>query len=188
MENAYTLTEKQIFFWALFIVVGVVVGVYGLHKYVLNADKNVNKTVAAPHPSYQKQEDAQFPSSPHVVDLKNDEEGNKILEANGNAKVVLVHAPWCGHCRNMMGDYVLAASTEKSVDWVRADGNLVTSLARRPDLKGFPTIYGVSESGEVSQHYGARDVKSLVNFALSLKKAKEPEKKETPRIEILPDE
>jgi hypothetical protein len=65
----------------------------------------------------------------------------------------------------MMGAFIQAASTHNSVDWVRADGNMAASLVRREDLRGFPTIYGVSADGTVTQHVGARDAESLIAFA-----------------------
>jgi thioredoxin-like negative regulator of GroEL len=109
-----------------------------------------------------------FQKSPFVKDLANDEEALSMMKAGPQPKIVLVHAPWCGHCRNMMGAFIQAASTNTNVLWTRADGNTVPSLVRREDLRGFPTIYGVKVDGTITQHNGARDVSSLLAFAKDL--------------------
>lgn len=103
--------------------------------------------------------------SPHITDVETDIEGVNALAAGGAPKVVLVHAPWCGHCRNMMPAFVEAAAAERSVTWMRVDGNVAPSIVRREDLRGFPTVYGIMRDGSITQHDGGRDVRSLIEFA-----------------------
>jgi thioredoxin-like negative regulator of GroEL len=103
--------------------------------------------------------------SPHITDVETDIEGVNALATGGAPKVVLVHAPWCGHCRNMMPAFVEAAAAERGVTWVRVDGNVAPSIVRREDLRGFPTVYGVMRDGSITQHDGGRDVRSLIEFA-----------------------
>lgn len=113
----------------------------------------------------------QLVKSPHIVDVETDIEGVNALAARGAPKVILVHAPWCGHCRNMMPAFVEAAAAERSVTWMRIDGNVAPSVVRREDLHGFPTIYGVLRDGTVTQHDGGRDVRSLLEFARKVAQA-----------------
>ena len=107
--------------------------------------------------------------NPHIIDAATDSEAVGLFVANGKSKVILVHAPWCGHCRTMMGSFVAAAAQEKSVEWFRVDANVSKGVVGRPDLRGFPTIYGVNSSGSVVQHNGSRDASSIIAFARSLK-------------------
>ena len=105
----------------------------------------------------------------HINDVGSDSEGMALFLGNGRTKVILVHAPWCGHCRTMMGSYLSAATQEKSTDWYRVDANINKGVVSRPDLRGFPTIYGISAAGVVTQHNGGRDASSIMGFARSLK-------------------
>ena len=154
--------DRTTFFMGIFFAVTVVlVGYYAINKYL---NKN-NSYVEGQKPIPQQ---PQIEKSPFVTDVQNDSEAVASISVSGVPKVILVHAPWCGHCRTMMGAFVQAASMEPSVSWIRADGNISPSLVRRDDLKGFPTIYGVTPEGVVTQHTGLRDVKSLLAFSKTL--------------------
>jgi len=159
--------DRTTFFMGIFFAITVVlVGYYAINKYLNknNAFVNSERPVAASYPSQVVE------SSPFVTDIFNDQEATVSMSAFGSPKVILVHAPWCGHCKNMMGAYVQAAAMEPKVSWMRADGNVAPSFVRREDLKGFPTIYGVTSDGTVLQHTGARDVNSLLSFSKTLYK------------------
>lgn len=112
-------------------------------------------------------------TSLHITDLKNDDEVRELFEPTAYAKVLLVHVPWCGHCRTLMPAYV-QASVESSnklanVKWFRIDGNAAPEFSKRKDLKGYPTIYGINEkTGKISMYSGQRDVASLIKFSTSL--------------------
>ena len=67
----------------------------------------------------------------------------------------------------MMPAFVEAASQGAEVKWARIDGNIAPSLVKRPDIRGFPTVFGIDSNGVVTQMNGARDVQSLLNFAKS---------------------
>jgi thioredoxin-like negative regulator of GroEL len=141
-------------------VVVVVGSVYLLNKYALQGEGDI-KNAAAPKAAVKKE----IEKSPYITDVSTDLEAVNALAANGKTKVVLVHAPWCGHCRNMMDDYVAAATADRSVEWYRIDSSVSQTVSRRQDLKGFPTIYGVTTNGTVLQHNRGRDVSSLMEFA-----------------------
>lgn len=155
--------SKSTFIVGLIISVVVVVGaIYVLNNY---SEKIEEKLFNKP----KKVQDEEIEKSPFVVDVKDDLEGVNSLHANGKPKIVLVHAPWCGHCRNMMGDFVKAAAEGYGIEWIRVDSKVSPSVSRRSDLRGFPTIYGVSPDGQVTQHNGARDADNLLKFASSMK-------------------
>jgi thioredoxin-like negative regulator of GroEL len=156
--------DRTTFFMGIFFAITVVlVGYYAINKYLNKNNSYVNSqqpVAAQPTPQIEK--------SPFVTDILNDQEAMVAMNSNGSPKVILVHAPWCGHCRNMMGAFVQAAAMEPQISWMRADGNVAPSYVRRDDLKGFPTIYGLTSDGTVSQYTGARDVNSLLAFSKTL--------------------
>lgn len=155
--------DRNSFFLGLAISVAIVVILYYLYnRFAKDATASLFPTKhSQPAPPLLEK-------SPFVRDVENDEEAASVMSSSGTPKVLLVHAPWCGHCRNMMGAFLQAASRESTVEWLRADGNSTPSLVNRPDLRGFPTIYGINARGEITQHNGPRDAATLVKFAKTL--------------------
>jgi thioredoxin-like negative regulator of GroEL len=163
------LLDRKTFFIGLVLACVVIVfgyyvlnRVFGKHAAWPGSAQKLAQPQQAPPPAHP------LPSSPFVKDLQSDAEAAQAMAPSGATKVVLVHAPWCGHCRQMMGSFLEAASQDNSVEWIRVDGNAAPSLVRREDLRGFPTLYGVSADGKVSQHMGPRDTQSLLSFAKKL--------------------
>lgn len=148
--------------WVCLILVAIILGLIMFYYYSQYRVRNLLQK------SLQPQEESVTPS-PHVKDATSDQEGQSLITGDGTAKVILLHAPWCGHCRNMMKSYVsAAASSSKEVTWHRVDANVSPTLVRRDDVKGFPTIFGVTPSGQLKVHNGGRDEQSLLTFAKSL--------------------
>jgi len=149
--------DRKTFVVGLFVaVLTILVGLYIFSTQKTTASTPAPRTV--PH-------EPPLASSPFIKDIKTDAEALVSLE-KGPA-VVLLHTPWCGHCRNMMPAFVEAASQGSEVKWARIDGNIAPSLVKRPDIRGFPTVFGIDSNGVVTQMNGARDVQSLLNFAKS---------------------
>uniref|UniRef100_A0A453KYT0 protein disulfide-isomerase n=1 Tax=Aegilops tauschii subsp. strangulata TaxID=200361 RepID=A0A453KYT0_AEGTS len=91
----------------------------------------------------------------------------KVLNANG---VVLVEffAPWCGHCKQLTPIWEKAAGVLKGVATVAAlDADAHKELAQQYGIQGFPTIKVFLPGKPPVDYEGARDVKAIVNFALS---------------------
>ena len=119
-------------------------------------------------PRRVKSEEVSF-ASPHIRDLMTPPEVEAAMQASSKARVLLLHAPWCHHCKVMMPAYNEAAATTPSVEWARVEATNAGDLPKRSDVRGFPTIFGIKRgSGEVIQHDGARDALSLRAFANSL--------------------
>jgi len=183
-SNTSKPVDRTTFFLGILLAAAVLIVGYYLYT------KMQNKDASQPQggPAERSHEDT-LSSSPFIVDAKSDGEAVSFFSANGKPKVVLVHAPWCGHCRTMMGSFEAAASKEPRVQWVRIDANVSKSVVNREDLKGYPTVYGITSAGSIRQHNGARDANSILSFAASL--GLSPVKEETfapSSIEILPEE
>ena len=102
---------------------------------------------------------------------------NKVTELNTGAEtkeflekaepgLLLVYAPWCGHCRMMMPDFE-AASNETTVRFARLDGAKAQDFMREKEIRGFPTLFTVSAKG-VERYMGGRDKAALLAGAASL--------------------
>jgi thioredoxin-like negative regulator of GroEL len=153
------LDRKTFYFGLLVAVVAVLVGVYFLTQ-------NNSVATVAPPPRAAPREPPLAPS-PYITDVQNDDDA--VSEMKTGPKVVLLHTPWCGHCRNMMPSFVDAATSGAGVKWSRIDGNIAPSVVKRGDVVGFPTVFGITADGVVKQMTGARDAPSLLQFAESLR-------------------
>uniref|UniRef100_A0A0E0EUB6 protein disulfide-isomerase n=1 Tax=Oryza meridionalis TaxID=40149 RepID=A0A0E0EUB6_9ORYZ len=106
-----------------------------------------------------------------VLQLNPNNFKSKVLNSNG---VVLVEffAPWCGHCQQLTPIWEKAAGVLKGVATVAAlDADAHKELAQEYGIRGFPTIKVFVPGKPPVDYQGARDVKPIVEFALSQVKA-----------------
>jgi hypothetical protein len=145
--------------------------------------------------SSSREKEHEILTSEFVEDLTSESQISEIFEPSSESKILLVHTNWCGHCRNMMRAFMEAAKSDESstkrTKWFRIDGSKAPNFVKRKDLKGFPTIYGISaDNGVVSQHSGSRDVESLLLFSRSLNvslKNKSTKKHKNEEMELPPE-
>lgn len=154
MEEREGVDRKTFFLGILLAAILILGGYYLMRRISRSLPSSARDAPSAP-----------LEASPYVTDVRTDAEAVQALEKSGAPKVVLVHAPWCGHCRTMMADFLKAAERDTRAQWIRADGSIAPTLVRREDLRGFPTVYGVAADGSLTQHDGARDAASLLAFA-----------------------
>ena len=88
-------------------------------------------------------------------------------------KLVLFYAPWCGHSKNMLGDYEAVTNqynnkvmngVSLSIIKVDMDANPEGAKEYNVEVKGFPTLYTfVDVDGKlVGQPFSSRDEKGIV--------------------------
>ena len=112
----------------------------------------------APAPS----KDARGPTK--VFELNSDQEADEF--ASGQKGILMVYAPWCGHCKTMMPAFDIA-STQTSVQFARLEGSKAAAFMNKHQIRGFPTILAVKD-GVVSRYNSGRDASSLVAHASTL--------------------
>jgi protein disulfide-isomerase-like protein len=80
------------------------------------------------------------------------------------AWLIEFYAPWCGHCKNMAPAYEQAAIKLKGqVSLGKVDCTVERALARRFNIKGFPTIKLLRDNS-VRDYSGDRSIQSFVDF------------------------
>ena len=105
--------------------------------------------------------------SPHVNDIKTRAESEQAFQDPGPT-VILLYAHWCHHCKVMMKAYNDAAANG-GAKWLRIEASAAgENVVKRPEVRGFPTIFGVKRDGTIITHEGARDQASLQRFAETL--------------------
>lgn len=71
---------------------------------------------------------------------------DEVVKASKVPVIVEFYAPWCGHCKNLAPKYEQAAEKmESAVLFTKIDATNETDLAKKYDVKGYPTIF-VSKS------------------------------------------
>lgn len=119
---------------------------------------------------------------PGKVQFLTEETWDSFL-AEHSSLLVLMFAPWCGHCNAMKPSYFKAAeilSEERpSASLAAVDCTKFKELCQRLKIKGYPTVK-YFKSGEFEKDYdGDRSVDDLVNFMKTASDAdKIPEEQE----------
>lgn len=99
-----------------------------------------------------------------VFELNSDQEADVF--ASGDKGILMVYAPWCGHCKTMMPAFDIA-STQTPVRFARLEGSKAPAFMAKHQIRGFPTILAVKD-GVVSRYNSGRDAGSLVAHASTL--------------------
>ena len=87
------------------------------------------------------------------------------LDTISNKTLLIFHAPWCGHCRRSMPDFLEASKRSNGkIVLINTDDPENKDLVSKYGVRSFPTI--ISSSGQ--KHTGPRDVDTLVELAENL--------------------
>nr|CAX76334.1 putative protein disulfide isomerase-associated 3 precursor [Schistosoma japonicum] len=93
---------------------------------------------------------------------------NDIVNDVEKDVMVVFHAPWCGHCKNLMPKYEEAASKLKNEpNLVLAAMDATANDVPPPyEVTGFPTIYFVPKGKKSSPmlYQGGRDTSDIIKF------------------------
>ena len=99
----------------------------------------------------------------HVKELLTNEDAEAFIEEGG---ILMVYAPWCGHCKTMMPAFEIA-STQTKVKFARLEGQKAPAFMAKHEIRGFPTILSIKDK-VVSRYNSGRDAASLLSHAAAL--------------------
>ena len=86
------------------------------------------------------------------------------IEAGKEDSMVLFYAPWCGHCKSMMGDWdQLEKKAPNGMKIVKVNCDEEPEIASRHDVKGFPTIV-LFKGGKKIYFEGPRNLQNFQQF------------------------
>jgi thiol-disulfide isomerase/thioredoxin len=76
-------------------------------------------------------------------------------------QVLIVYAPWCGHCKKSMNDFKQAVEKSDKIRLINSDES--PDIVRKYNIRGYPTI--LKSTGQI--YTGDRSANSILDFANS---------------------
>ena len=108
------------------------------------------------------------PAAQDVAHIANPKQFSALLKSEKGPVLTMFYAPWCGHCKSMKADYSKAAKqlTEENVSHVLAtvDATVETELAKRFEIRGYPTLKFFRRGQMVEDYRGGRTKTDLVKY------------------------
>ena len=106
------------------------------------------------------------------MEIKNIESLKKVLKG---PVIILIHAHWCGHCRNMMPEWNrFEREIPKSckVKVAKIEDSVYSNVKHEVDLgaEGFPTIKLFNNGKLVKKYDGERTSSDMIQFVQSHEK------------------
>jgi protein disulfide-isomerase-like protein len=96
-----------------------------------------------------------------------DEEHKEDFENMNHDSMVLFYAPWCPHCKTVMGDWAKLKKTAPSgVKIAKVNCEEKPEMAEKHDIKGFPTII-LFKNGKKVYFEGPRNLENFLEFIKS---------------------
>jgi len=97
-----------------------------------------------------------------IIEIQNSQEAHDFLAQGG---LLMIYAPWCGHCKNMM-PALEEASNAPNTRVGRFEGGKEPKFMAEQNIRGFPTLLlKGTGSGEYPKYSGGRDAQSLIQVA-----------------------
>ena len=88
----------------------------------------------------------------------------EMFENSSKPNMVLFYAPWCPHCKSMMGDWEqLSKHVKGKMEVVKIDCDENPKMAEKYNINGFPTII-LFKDGKKIHFEGSRNLENFMKF------------------------
>lgn len=105
------------------------------------------------------------------LDISNNPDSDNHSELSSIGKkgpwLVLLHANWCPHCRNMDEDWVNMTNSNPRFNTAKIESELVNNAPKvisNLPVQGFPTMVMIKDGKKVAEYSGDRSPEDMLNF------------------------
>lgn len=100
----------------------------------------------------------------HITKEKFENMKEENFENSEKPSMVLFYAPWCPHCKSMMGDWEkLRRRVGQNIEVVKVNCDEKPEMAEKHEVKGFPSII-LFKDGRKIHFEGSRNLENLMKF------------------------
>ncbi|CAK7230909.1 hypothetical protein SCUCBS95973_007731 [Sporothrix curviconia] len=118
--------------------------------------------------------DSLYEKGSPILQITNKKQLNELINTSNHTSIVEFYAPWCGHCKNLKGDYEKAArSLAGMVNVAAVNCDETRELCSSMGVQGFPTLKIVRPSKTpgrkpvIEDYQGQRTAGSIVDSLTS---------------------